>query len=144
MSAMLAKELRVETEGPGLGRFETLNGQKLSISGRCTIEYLTRDTMGKERGGKDSFLVWGIHGYDLVLGMPWPEKWNLSVDFAAKGVPDPNHARSGAAGGCPAMPGLRTRGDSAQSDNAPVMPGRPPRPDPKPEGLPDRRPPVRT
>lgn len=84
IDAVLAKELGLEVDRRQGGRYEALNGQSLAILGQAAATYLVTDSLGTQRGCKDAFEVGGIHGFPVVLGMPWLERWNPSVNFETK------------------------------------------------------------
>jgi transposase InsO family protein len=83
---MTAKEANVPQSTGEQGRFETLNGQRLNISGVGRVHYEVADSLGNWRGCVDNAQIGDIHGFDMILGMPWLERWNPAVDFAQKSV----------------------------------------------------------
>ena len=71
MDQLLAAELGVKPDRSEQPRFQALNGQQLAVLGKTEARYRVQDNTGGHRGCLDQFVVGGIHGFDVVLGMPW-------------------------------------------------------------------------
>lgn len=84
ISRMAAKEIGVEPTGPPNAKYAALNGQQLLVTGNARIAYQMADSRGQVRGCMDSFELGNIHGYQVILGMPWLEQWNPAINFASK------------------------------------------------------------
>jgi gag-polyprotein putative aspartyl protease len=86
LSDKTTKELGIQIakgEGP---RFQTLNGQDLAVLGQAEVVYTIKDSLGKNQGGKGTFTIGEIEGFDMVLGMPWLEEWNPLPNFQQKTI----------------------------------------------------------
>ena len=70
LSNMVAKEAGLKQTIGDSGRFETLNGQRLDITGVTKATYRVGDSQGRWKGCTDQVQVGRIHGFDMILGMP--------------------------------------------------------------------------
>ena len=86
VSRMLAKELQIEPTETAGTQYATLNGQRLFVAGQSRSRFKVCDSKGQERGCVADLVHGDIHGYDIVLGMPWLEQWNPAVDFVEKTI----------------------------------------------------------
>nr|OQO15701.1 hypothetical protein B0A51_17499 [Rachicladosporium sp. CCFEE 5018] len=84
VSQTAALEVGLKATEPAETQYAALNGQSLRVTGQGDVPLAVTDSHGRTIGGKAKFNFGRIHGYDVILGMPWLEQWNPSVDFSTK------------------------------------------------------------
>jgi hypothetical protein len=65
-------------------KFQALNGQDLAVLGHSRVAYSISDSHNTTRAGIDNFAIGDISGFDMIVGMPWLEKWNPLPNFSTK------------------------------------------------------------
>ena len=92
ISPLLAKklELPIHPIQDAVARY--LNGSPVKIYGHAAAKMTITDTFGKSRGGIVPLTVMDSAQDDVVLGMPWLETWNPSVNFAVQSMKFRRHS----------------------------------------------------
>jgi hypothetical protein len=70
----------------GSKQYVAMNGQDIGVIRKTEALYTVLDSHGNAQHGKDKFIIGPVHGYDVVLGMPWLAAWNPVPDFASKTI----------------------------------------------------------
>jgi transposase InsO family protein len=87
LSLEAAARLSVKMDADiGSKRYVAMNGQDMGVIGKTEALHTVLDSHGNAQHGKDKFVIGPVHGYDVVLGMPWLAAWNPVPDFASKTI----------------------------------------------------------